>query len=79
MIRNRGTKDPLKVVRQLDAFPKIPHEYKVGSSVGGARKQIIIISKNSEYNYLLLYCSVNPESCANHIPAIYRDRVLHGQ
>lgn len=40
MIRNRGTKDPLKVVRQLDAFPKIPHEYKVGSSVGGARKHI---------------------------------------
>lgn len=40
MIRNRGTKDPLKVVRKLDAFPKIPQEYKVGSSVGGTCKII---------------------------------------
>lgn len=40
MIRNRGNKDPLKIVRKLDAFPKIPQEYKVGSGVGGICKLI---------------------------------------
>lgn len=78
MIRNRGTKDPLKVVRQFDAFPKIPQEYKVGSSVGGARKLILTNSKFSEFINSFLFCSVNRESCADHIPALYRDRLLHG-
>ncbi|XP_037033369.1 endoplasmic reticulum-Golgi intermediate compartment protein 2 isoform X1 [Bradysia coprophila] len=35
MIRNRGTKDRLKIVRQLDAFPKIPEKYKTSSKIGG--------------------------------------------
>lgn len=38
MIRNRGTKDRLKIVRQLDAFPKIPEKYKTSSKIGGTRK-----------------------------------------
>ncbi len=46
MIRNRGTKDRLKIVRQLDAFPKIPEKYKTSSKIGGTRtfkKRKIII------------------------------------
>lgn len=32
--RNKN-KDPLTIVRSLDAFPKIPDEYKVGTRIGG--------------------------------------------
>lgn len=38
-IRNRASKDPLKLVRQLDAFPKIKEEYQISSKIGGTRKQ----------------------------------------
>lgn len=40
MIRNRSTRDPLKVVRQLDAFPKVPEEYRTSTKIGGTRKHI---------------------------------------
>lgn len=38
MLRQRNTKkDPLTIVRNLDAFPKIPDEFKVGTRIGGTR------------------------------------------
>lgn len=39
MLRNRGQRDPLKVVRHFDAFPKVPEEYQSSSRIGGTRKQ----------------------------------------
>lgn len=33
------SKDPLKVVRQLDAFPKVPEECQQSTRIGGTRKQ----------------------------------------
>lgn len=41
MLRKRSTKDTLKVIRQLDAFPKIPQEYQESSKIGGTRKHNI--------------------------------------
>lgn len=38
MIRQRKTTDPLQIVRKLDAFPKIPTEYKKTSTIGGTCK-----------------------------------------
>lgn len=38
-LRQRFSKDPLKVVRQLDAFPKVPEEYQQSTRIGGTRKQ----------------------------------------
>lgn len=38
MIRNRSSRDPFKVVRQLDAFPKVPEEYRTSTKIGGTRK-----------------------------------------
>lgn len=38
-LRQRFSKDPLKVVRQLDAFPKIPEECQQSTRIGGTRKQ----------------------------------------
>lgn len=47
MIRSRAQKDSLKVVRQLDAFSKIPEEYRArGSKIGGLR----------EYRIRTVYC-----------------------
>lgn len=39
MLRSRPNRDPLKVVRNLDAFPKISEEYQQSSKIGGTRKQ----------------------------------------
>lgn len=39
MLRSRASRDPLKVVRKLDAFPKVPEEYQTSSKIGGTRKQ----------------------------------------
>lgn len=38
-LRQRFSKDPLRVVRQLDAFPKVPEEYQQSTRIGGTRKQ----------------------------------------
>lgn len=38
-LRQRFSKDPLKVVRQLDFFPKVPEECQQSTRVGGTRKQ----------------------------------------
>lgn len=38
-LRQRFSKDPLKVVRQLDAFPKVSVECQQSTKVGGTRKQ----------------------------------------
>lgn len=38
MLRNRIKSDPLRVVRKLDAFPKVPEEYQQSSKIGGTRK-----------------------------------------
>lgn len=38
-LRQRFSKDPLKVVRQLDAFPKVPEECQQSTRIGGTRKQ----------------------------------------
>lgn len=38
-LRQRFSKDPLKVVRQLDAFPKVKEEYQQSTRIGGTRKQ----------------------------------------
>lgn len=38
-IRQRITKDPLKLVRKLDAFPKVKEEYQTSTKIGGTRKQ----------------------------------------
>lgn len=43
MIRQRKKSDPLSLVRNLDAFPKIPDELQVGSVFGGTRKQRTLI------------------------------------
>lgn len=37
-IRSRSARDPLKVVRKLDAFPKVPEEYRTTTRIGGTRK-----------------------------------------
>lgn len=42
MIRNRSSKDRLKIIRQLDAFPKIKEEYQQSSEIGGTRMQKFI-------------------------------------
>lgn len=39
MIRNRSSKDRLKLIRQLDAFPKVKEEYQLSSEIGGTRMQ----------------------------------------
>lgn len=38
-LRQRFSKDPLKVVRQLDAFTKVPGECQQSTRIGGTRKQ----------------------------------------
>lgn len=38
MLRKKTTKDTLKAIRQLDAFPKIPEEYQESTKIGGTRK-----------------------------------------
>lgn len=43
-LRQRFSKDPLKVVRQLDAFPKVPEEYQQSTRIGGTRKHIELLS-----------------------------------
>lgn len=50
-LRQRFSKDPLKVVRQLDAFPKVPEEYQQSTKIGGTRKHIEFLS--DEYSFLL--------------------------
>lgn len=40
-LRQRFSKDPLKVVRQLDAFAKVPEECQQSTRIGGTRKQNI--------------------------------------
>lgn len=37
-LRQRFTKDPLKLVKKLDAFPKVPEEYQQSTRIGGTRK-----------------------------------------
>lgn len=41
MLRNRLGRDPLKVVRQLDAFPKVAEEYQTSTKIGGTRKHFV--------------------------------------
>ena len=50
-IRNRGTKDPLKIVRKLDAFPKIPEQYIETTKVGGTRKYFSM--------FFFLFCNLS--------------------
>lgn len=38
-LRQRFSKDPLKVVRQLDAFPKVSEQCQQSTRIGGTRKQ----------------------------------------
>lgn len=40
MLRSRGKSDALRVVRNLDAFPKVSEECQESSKIGGTRKQI---------------------------------------
>lgn len=52
MLRRRNTKDPLRVIRQLDAFPKVPEEYQQSTKIGGTRKH---------YKFVLIFiCCVLP-------------------
>lgn len=43
-IRQRFSKDPLKLVKKLDAFPKIPEECQQSTRIGGTRKQKILVT-----------------------------------
>lgn len=40
-LRQRFTKDPLKLVKKFDAFPKVPDECQQSTKIGGTRKQTI--------------------------------------
>lgn len=39
MLRSRGKSDALRVVRNLDAFPKVSEECQQSTKIGGTRKQ----------------------------------------
>lgn len=52
-LRQRFSKDPLKVVRQLDAFPKVPEECQQSTRIGGTRKQILINYSFDILSYVL--------------------------
>jgi hypothetical protein len=41
MLRKRNIN--IKAVKQFDAFPKIPEDYRKQSAVGGACKQLLLI------------------------------------
>lgn len=43
MIRNRKGRDPIERVKQLDAFQKIPDEYRSSTAVGGTSKIYFLI------------------------------------
>lgn len=36
MLRNRGNRDALAIVKEFDAFPKVPEEYTKSSKIGGS-------------------------------------------
>lgn len=38
MLRNRGHRDALAIVKEFDAFPKVPEEYTKSSKIGGSGK-----------------------------------------
>jgi hypothetical protein len=47
MIRQRKNKDRLKIIRELDAFPKVKEEYVENTKLGGTCKKKI--KKNRVY------------------------------
>lgn len=69
--RQRGhttSADPLNIVRELDAFPKIPDEYKVGTCVGGIRKCLLMFACLRRTSHpgstnLVIYSTIWPAHC----------------
>lgn len=88
-LRQRFSKDPLKVVRQLDAFPKIPEECQQSTRIGGTRKQNKLQMWNSAnanqipHNIWLCIFFTNFSFCdkpsLDHLSHFQRNNLLHGQ
>lgn len=88
-LRQRFSKDPLKVVRQLDAFPKVPEECRQSTRIGGTRKQtkyylLSSFEYPSEIKFLrtnfnfILYFSFNYQSSLDYLSHFQRNYILHG-
>lgn len=41
LLRNRGKKDAINIVREFDAFPKIEEKYTEPTNIGGTRKLLV--------------------------------------
>lgn len=78
-LRQRFSKDPLKVVRQLDAFPKIPEECQQSTRIGGTRKQNKYQSFDRiSLNSMFLCSSFRDQPSIDHLHHLQRNNVLHG-
>lgn len=78
-LRQRFSKDPLKVVRQFDAFPKVPEEYQQSTRVGGTRKQNKQ-ENNFNYKHFLIFSNLQSVdfSSVYYKPSHYNLSHLHG-
>lgn len=63
-LRQRFARDPFKLVKQLDAFPKVPEECQQSSKIGGTRKQFLpnhlkyLLSSHCCYTFCLQFYNV---------------------
>ncbi len=53
ILRNRGKRSALNIVREFDAFPKIEEKYTEPTNIGGTRMYYMYISIRYTCTYLI--------------------------
>lgn len=71
-LRQRFSRDPLKIVKQFDAFPKVPEECQQSSKIGGTRKQLttfvlLLFSLSINFEFLFFVISVYYQYSFDHL------------